>query len=234
MFNQKKLESGRSMIEMLGVLAIIGVLSVGGIAGYSKAMLKYKTNKAIDQLTQVSSNIRIAFTNSRDYSDLGNGTGTGGKVIDAYNIVPSEMYANKDGNGTNTYQTPWGTDVTFAVSQRTKNDKTHKRAFIIQFKNIPSSACSELALADWGGAPGGGLIAMSVTNSSGKPATNVNKLYEDACTGSTADNKGIYCVANPSQNGTAMTGQNSFPVSPGSAVIACGTTGFSNMAWKFY
>ena len=33
-------ESGRSMIEMLGVLAIIGVLSVGGIAGYSKAMNK--------------------------------------------------------------------------------------------------------------------------------------------------------------------------------------------------
>ena len=39
---------GRSMIEMLGVLAIIGVLSVSGIAGYSKAMEKYKVNKAID------------------------------------------------------------------------------------------------------------------------------------------------------------------------------------------
>ena len=37
-------EKGRSMIEMLGVLAIVGVLSVGGIAGYSKAMGKYKTN----------------------------------------------------------------------------------------------------------------------------------------------------------------------------------------------
>ena len=36
---------GRSMIEMLGVLAIIGVLSVGGIAGYSKAMEKFKINK---------------------------------------------------------------------------------------------------------------------------------------------------------------------------------------------
>ena len=36
---------GRSMIEMLGVLAIIGVLSVGGIAGYSKAMEKWKINK---------------------------------------------------------------------------------------------------------------------------------------------------------------------------------------------
>ena len=31
----KTSDSGRSMIEMLGVLAIIGVLSVGGIAGYS-------------------------------------------------------------------------------------------------------------------------------------------------------------------------------------------------------
>ncbi len=32
--------TGRSMVEMLGVLAIIGVLSVGAIAGYSKAMIK--------------------------------------------------------------------------------------------------------------------------------------------------------------------------------------------------
>ena len=39
---------GRSMIEMLGVLAIIGVLSVGGIAGYSKAMMKYKINKTVE------------------------------------------------------------------------------------------------------------------------------------------------------------------------------------------
>ena len=40
---------GRSMIEMLGVLAIVGVLSVGGIAGYSKAMEKFKLNKTISE-----------------------------------------------------------------------------------------------------------------------------------------------------------------------------------------
>ena len=39
---------GRSMIEMLGVLAIIGVLSVGGISGYTEAMRKYKVNKTIE------------------------------------------------------------------------------------------------------------------------------------------------------------------------------------------
>lgn len=42
------LQSGRSMIEMLGVLAIIAVLSVGGIAGYSKAMEKWKINRAAE------------------------------------------------------------------------------------------------------------------------------------------------------------------------------------------
>ena len=39
-------ESGRSMVEMLGVLAIIGVLSVGGLMGYKQAMTKYYTNEA--------------------------------------------------------------------------------------------------------------------------------------------------------------------------------------------
>ena len=46
-------QSGRSMIEMLGVLAIIGVLSVGGIAGYSKAIEKWKINKAVEQYSYI-------------------------------------------------------------------------------------------------------------------------------------------------------------------------------------
>ena len=46
-------QSGRSMVEMLGVLAIIGVLSVGAIAGYSKAMMKYKLNKYSEQMNTV-------------------------------------------------------------------------------------------------------------------------------------------------------------------------------------
>lgn len=44
---------GRSMIEMLGVLAIIAVLSVGGIAGYSKAMEKFRVNKLLEEYTML-------------------------------------------------------------------------------------------------------------------------------------------------------------------------------------
>ena len=55
-------ESGRSMVEMLGTLAIIGVLSIGGIAGYSYGMDKYRANqtindvmlRAVDIITQLS------------------------------------------------------------------------------------------------------------------------------------------------------------------------------------
>ncbi len=45
--------AGRSMVEMLGVLAIIGVLSVGAISGYSKAMFKYKLNKQAESFNML-------------------------------------------------------------------------------------------------------------------------------------------------------------------------------------
>ena len=48
---------GRSMVEMLGVLAIVGVLSVGAIAGYSKAMFKYKLNKHAEAVNMLINNV---------------------------------------------------------------------------------------------------------------------------------------------------------------------------------
>ena len=44
----KNNQTGRSMVEMLGVLAIVGVLSAGALKGYSAAMFKYKMNQTID------------------------------------------------------------------------------------------------------------------------------------------------------------------------------------------
>lgn len=49
-----KSQSGRSMVEMLGVLAIIGVLSIGGIAGYTMAMNRYKANEILAAASQVA------------------------------------------------------------------------------------------------------------------------------------------------------------------------------------
>ena len=50
----KKIESGRSMVEMLGVLALIGVLSVAGIYGYTIAMRKYRANEIVQTASMLA------------------------------------------------------------------------------------------------------------------------------------------------------------------------------------
>ena len=54
-------QKGRSMVEMLGVLAIIAVLSIGGIKGYSSAMHRFNLNKTIDWITEGMNNYNIYF-----------------------------------------------------------------------------------------------------------------------------------------------------------------------------
>ena len=46
-------QNGRSMVEMLGVLAVIGVLSLGGLAGFNKAMTKHKLNQHLDGINKI-------------------------------------------------------------------------------------------------------------------------------------------------------------------------------------
>ena len=48
---QKK-QFGRSMIEMLGVLAIIGVLSIGGLLGYRRAVNNHQANTILDDVNR--------------------------------------------------------------------------------------------------------------------------------------------------------------------------------------
>ncbi len=76
--------AGRSMVEMLGVLAIIGVLSVGAIAGYSKAMFKYKLNKHTEQMNQLFNGI------TQYYHQLNNGDNLL-LILKKLNIIPAEM-----------------------------------------------------------------------------------------------------------------------------------------------
>ena len=49
---QGQKDSGRSMTEMLGVLAIIGVLSITALMGYNYAVTKHKTNATLKDLNQ--------------------------------------------------------------------------------------------------------------------------------------------------------------------------------------
>ena len=52
-------EHGRSMTEMLGVLAIIGILSIGGIQGYRYAMNKYHSNEVVNELNLLNAQLAV-------------------------------------------------------------------------------------------------------------------------------------------------------------------------------
>jgi Tfp pilus assembly protein PilE len=111
-----KSENGRSMVEMLGVLAIIGVLSVGAIAGYSKAMMKYKLNKQAEQFNTI---INAVARNVHSFDNISTGYT---QVITNYFIkmgeIPLEMI--KDGIVYDVFQQRY--DIT--IFKSSPNDKT--------------------------------------------------------------------------------------------------------------
>ncbi|MBQ8870710.1 MAG: hypothetical protein IJ019_04980 [Alphaproteobacteria bacterium] len=86
---RKVCEFGRSMVEMLGVLAIIGVLSVGGIAGYSKAMEKYKLNKFSSAFTQLLAS--VIELNPRIESSISISNSVDASLLNTLNLVPEGM-----------------------------------------------------------------------------------------------------------------------------------------------
>ena len=55
---------GRSMIEMLGVLAIIGVLSIAAVAGYRFALLKFRANEVTNELNMRAINVSAQMLNT--------------------------------------------------------------------------------------------------------------------------------------------------------------------------
>lgn len=67
-------EYGRSMIEMLGVLAIMGILTVGAIAMVSAAMRSQKRNAMQDEVAQIVTGVRTILGEYDDFSGLDNGT----------------------------------------------------------------------------------------------------------------------------------------------------------------
>ncbi len=147
-----KNETGRSMIEMLGVLAIIGVLSVGGIAGYSKAMMKYRINKTIEQITLIVGNIQAFWGPQKNYDGVDclcdsatcfghEGNTVGCPIIKKAKILPDEM-VTLDSTGNVTKMRGDFGDI---YIQNMDNYKS----FVLGLLNIPQEVCIELMTHDW-------------------------------------------------------------------------------------
>ena len=151
-------ESGRSMVEMLGVLAIVGVLSVGGIAGYSQAMSKFKVTKAMDQVQTIITNMRTLYASSRTYSALNAAT------ANSVGILTSETYTGSGSKGIN----PFGGNIAFGIG----TSFGANRSFTIQYTNLTPEACVKIATADWGADESSGLGSITINGTQHRWASN--------------------------------------------------------------
>ena len=188
----KQNQIGRSMIEMLGVLAIIGVLSVGGIAGYSKAMMKFKINKTVQQISEIVANVRTLYAQQKNYNGLGTETAV------QMGVIPDELSTGfQFGRITNVF----GGNVSV---ERVYNGG-NRDIFMVGFEGLPEEACISLATANWG-----------TTDQSGVKGVLVGWLSY----GESFGNFRKGCTEGDTENGYfACSGR--LPISPVNAAKAC-------------
>lgn len=210
MTDTKQTQAGRSMIEMLGVLAIIGVLSVGGIAGYSKAMTKFRINKTVDQIMLLATNVRTLYGAQKTYASIGSSNGN--TLMINGHLVDDEMI-----NG-NSVVNAWGGTVTLTNGDKMSGNSDNK-AFVITMTNIPAQACIDLATLDWGAGSGSGYIATAI-GADATVATAIAGARYNSCTAAA----GLGCYGVPMDPVNAAT----------NCASSTGPDQTITMAWKFY
>lgn len=116
-------ESGRSMIEMLGVLAIMGVITVGAIGMISTAMRTQKRSAVNDDVIQIVTGVRQLLGEFDDYSHINNATIFGAIGMNAKN--------------------PYGGTYELNV------DPANSRQFIVSINSLSESDCKYFVTKAW-------------------------------------------------------------------------------------
>ena len=173
--DSKVVQCGRSMIEMLGVLAIIGVLSIGGIAGYSKAMTKWKINKTIEQIEHITHGIFTAYANQKKMDDIypwGEDKEEAINLLKSLNIISEDMIVDGE------LRDPFGGDILLSAGSYYSDSqweiKYHKNEKFVslEYINIPREACMTLGSLNWENSSAAviGIGLNPLTSNNGAPS----------------------------------------------------------------
>lgn len=137
-------EKGASMVEILGVLAVIATIATGMFTGIGRVNQKIKLTAAVTEVKDIVKGMRTQF------SSFSPETITSKQL---YDIGIFKNYNEEDGKTVNVF----GKEmlVTFGIAGS-------ERIFTLKYKDIPPSACVDLLLADWGNDPSSGLSSIIV------------------------------------------------------------------------
>lgn len=152
-------EQGRSMIEMLGVLAIIGVLSVGGFNMVNKMQTSYSNNQVLDAAGELATRTRVLM---RDY-DGGENTSMN-KFLCKGKAVPDALMENVDCD--NVSEFTGESDAKYNVFYLGQ-----KVTFVVQVQNVTEEMCMAFVTTNWGTPGTSGFLGVSV----GDKYDDVNK-----------------------------------------------------------
>ncbi len=126
-------QSGRSMIEMLGVLAIIAILSIGGIVGFRLAMNYYRASQIAHEMNMMRTDAQIKIAQGTEELMLGepydpvNDSLGHIQFNDAYLVDFDCIYMKTE------------------ISEPEPAFCTGANAYYIELQNIPEGVCKPLA-----------------------------------------------------------------------------------------
>ena len=126
-------ERGATLIEVMGVIAILGALVTGIWKLVNGAMYKYKLSEATVQIQSLAKNLSRFYAAIGNYDDL-NESDTISKLFENL-VVPREMRV-----GSSTIKHSFFGDVTLSG---------HGETFSIVFTKLPKNSCAELATLSW-------------------------------------------------------------------------------------
>ena len=143
-------QSGRSMIEMLAVIAIMGIIVVSATIGINQGMVKYNSSKLHTDMQSIADDVYNLYNWSRGYQGI---MGTAG--LCAEDVFP-------DGCNGGTANNPFG--GTYTVATAPCPDDNTLTCLKITADNVPAEECALLVTNDWGTAIGAPTCSDSGTD----------------------------------------------------------------------
>lgn len=138
----KSHEKGATLIEVLGVMAVLGAIALGLFAGIARVQKQIKITQAHEQVTRLVKRMRTQFSSFR-LSD---------SEMTAENLEKIGIYDNGD-VGEDGAVSVFGTSMSITHPDYT----TEYPLFQINYNAIPSNVCVDLLMSDWGNDPSSGL-----------------------------------------------------------------------------
>lgn len=168
------------MLEMMGVLMIMGVISAGGALGFTKMMSQHKINQSIQQINIISAKLSAVGSQAGSYAGLSNSSAI------KYNAVPALVNGSEIKN-------PFGGQIVIEPSYLLQ-DKSDLQAYTITYTDLPPDACIAIAAHDWSGKQNSALLGLGTSGSSSFKSSIIESIYQGCSNKEAANQHSTVCL----------------------------------------